>query len=369
MQRLGRRGGAALTCLLLAMVVACGGSSSSSGGTDGEGDGETSGNGTSGNGTSGNGTSGNGTSGNGNSTSGTTGGVTEGEPIAIEDYPGAVGGVICDWIAPCCGDLGLPVTQSQCVTVLSGAFAGDVGAADPQNYTYDPELAGDCIASARMVYAQIGCDLGNVDPEVGADVDATCDNIFKGKLAPGEACVSDVECAAAAGESATCDDVFSDSPRCVVEWRAEAGEDCYWTCTEESNGSTSCSGGGGDVPARQGQCFTNDGLSCANGTCEATPELGDPCTLGEQCTGGYCSSETETCTAPVGEGETCVSDDWCEAGLYCDAQSCAPLSPDGAACTVSQECASGFCEEGSCVEDQSDDLGLGIICAAASGQL
>lgn len=376
MQRLGRRGGAALACALVVMVVACGGSSSSSSGSDGEGGDETSGNGTTAStadGTTGDGSSTEGTGGSGTSGSGTTAtGLVEGEPIALEDYPDAIASLLCEWITPCCSETGLPVVESECLTVMSQVFGEDVVNADPANYTYDPALAGDCVAAGRGFYAQLGCDLGAADPEEGDALDAQCERIFTGKLAPGAVCTSNIECAAAEGEDSSCDDsIFSDSPRCVVEWRAKQGDDCYWTCTEGADQSTSCSGGASDVPDRQGQCFTNDGLYCADGVCVASSELGEPCTSGEQCAEGYCSASTQECTAAGPEDAPCAADDQCQVGLHCDGLVCVPLTDagdTGAPCVDSSDCASGSCADGACDDSFAGSSTVAILCLAASGQ-
>ena len=256
----------------------------------------------------------------------------DGEPVAIEDLGNATGEAVCPAIAPCCNEvLGLMVSNATCVTALGGLFAADHQEADPNNYTYDPDLAGDCVATMEEVYANLDCNF-TVDSNVDefAALTAVCDSVFTGSLVPGEACASDIECAAAPGEDAACDDLnLDDNYVCVVERQAAAGEDCYWTCTVE--GVTSfCSGGGFGSegrPAEQGQCYTNDGLYCGSGgVCERQVGIGEDCTTDLDCRVGYCSTTSDQCAPAEASGADCLTDSWCAEGLYCGDQVCTPKS-------------------------------------------
>lgn len=332
-----------------------GGSSSGSGGTDG---GTTDGN----NANTGDETAS--SSGNGNTTSG----IVQGDPVSLEDYAAEVGAIVCGWLTPCCVGLGLPLTQMDCEGTLGASLGLEYASADPNNYTYDPDLAGDCLATARGFYDQFGCEVPSGDIDAGAV--EVCNTVFQGKLEPGTACTADIECAVAPGEDAECDelDFETDATVCIVDYRAAEGDSCYWSCSEES-GATSCFGvGAGETPAVQGKCYTNDQLYCADGVCQRQPALGEACTGDATCAEGYCSTAGE-CSTADNEGATCAVDTECSEGLYCETQVCTPQKPIGEMCTFSEECQSNNCSEDECAEASDAGLGIALACVFASGQL
>lgn len=75
-------------------------------------------------------------------------------------------------------------------------------------------------------------------------------------------------------------------------------------------------------------CSVIDQLGCDAGKCRK---------WGNGTVGQYCSIDFETDFA-------------CNAGFYCDGNTCAPLLAAGQACTASDQCASGWCED-VCVAD------------------
>jgi hypothetical protein len=130
-------------------------------------------------------------------------------------------------------------------------------------------------------------------------------------------------------------------------------------------------------------CDPDRALICIDQTCEPLSDVNDPCrtsydcrlglichtgqcmeavcnaTLGDFCdnrlyfceTGYFCDSVTEICHSPMQEGEPCGVLERCASGLLCrqsgenNAYSCTQLEPkaDGAACTYSYDCQSGYC--------------------------
>jgi len=363
--------GACVACALAAGMPACGGSSSSNGDGDSNesgSDGTSGGSGGSSSGSGSNGTSAgdnNTSSGNG---SGTTG-LSMGAPVEVEEYFAEAAAIVCEWLAPCCGDVQIPVDEGTCSATIGAQFAADYASADPDNYTYDPELGGDCLATAKDLYKDLGCQLDMSAGEVDPTADALCEQVFQGKLEPGAPCNADVECAKQPGDEVDCttlDD--SDVNVCVIERRAAEGESCYWTCTEEPPGGYFCSGEGGETPPLQGRCYTNDQLACEDGVCARQAALGEACAANGTCAEGYCLSGI--CTPGGDAGDPCAANDaQCGEGLYCDSTACAPKKPDGDACELSAECESESCSDGSCGDASQSDFGIALLCALASGQL
>jgi len=363
---------ACVACALAAGMGACGGSASKdddandsgSDGTSGGSGGSSSGSGDNG---SGNGTSAgdnNASSGNG---SGTTG-LSMGAPVEVEEYFEQAAAIVCEWLTPCCGDVGIAVNEGSCSATIGAQFAADYASADPDNYTYDPDLGGDCLATAQELYSRIGCQLDMTAGEIDPATDELCEQVFQGKLEPGTPCNSDVECAKQAGDEVDCTTLDDgDANVCVIERRASEGDSCHWTCTEESGGYF-CSGEGGETPALQGRCYTNDQLSCEEGVCARQAALGEACAANGTCAEGYCLSGI--CSPGGDTGAPCAANDaQCGEGLYCDSTACAPKKPNGDACELSSECESESCSDGACADSSPDDFAIALLCALASGQL
>ena len=364
---------ACVACALAAGMAACGGSASkgdgdsNDSGSDGNSasgsDGTSGGSGGSSNGTSA-GDGNNASSGNG---SGTTG-LSMGVPTPVEDYFDAAAAIVCEWLTPCCGDFGVPVNEGNCSTVIASQFAADYASADPDNYTYDPDLGGDCLATAKELYENLGCQLDMTAGEIDPATDELCEQVFQGKLEPGTPCTSDIECAKQPGDEVDCttlDD--SEVNVCVIERRAAEGDSCYWTCTEESGGYFCSGAGASETPPLQGRCYTNEQLSCESGVCARQPGLGEACAANGTCSEGYCVSGI--CSPGGASGASCQIDSECGEGLYCDSTACAPKKPNGEACELSSECQSESCSDGACADASPDDFAIALLCAVASGQL
>src|SRR6187399_427987 len=127
------------------------------------------------------------------------GGIVAGDPIPLEDFVAGISAAQCEWVTPCCARLGLTVVETDCSTRLAAIDAGRYSSADPNHYTYDPELARDCLAATRELYDQAACNADNDTSAIEA-----CNSVFQGKLEPGAPCTVDIECAASPGEEVGC---------------------------------------------------------------------------------------------------------------------------------------------------------------------
>jgi hypothetical protein len=76
---------------------------------------------------------------------------------------------------------------------------------------------------------------------------------------------------------------------------------------------------------------------------------GDSCTNTWQCTTRFCKNTV--CANPIKAGGSCSAGEPCEPGVRCvgDPGVCKALQPDGAACVNGNECISGACGGGQCV--------------------
>jgi hypothetical protein len=108
---------------------------------------------------------------------------------------------------------------------------------------------------------------------------------------------------------------------------------------------------------------------------------GGPCGSNAQCQSGACRREPNTlcgvCGTPVDEGDACVDDSACAAGLSCHTK-CLKPQPLGMPCDASRPCQSGaYCKEAvctaqgaagaACIGEGSCDPGAGLFCNPAAG--
>ncbi|UJR83369.1 Dickkopf N-terminal cysteine-rich domain-containing protein [Sandaracinus amylolyticus] len=95
------------------------------------------------------------------------------------------------------------------------------------------------------------------------------------------------------------------------------------------------------------RCLDGEG-TCATGTCERAPALGEACTFACRgdlvCRGGTCAELSDV-------GETCEADSHCAGTAFCVDGTCAASRVAiGAACDETSECVGGArCEDGECV--------------------
>lgn len=127
-------------------------------------------------------------------------------------------------------------------------------------------------------------------------------------------------------------------------------------CTEKKADAATCAG---HEECESGFCPTD------TYRCTATVPVGDPCPsqFNEQCNGGRCVVEA----APASPGY-CIASSDCPNSGTCDTLSgscgnyCVAVRPDGATCSLDEECESGDCIAGSC---RTGPLALGVRCDTA----
>jgi len=282
-------------------------------------------------------------------------------PVSFGDFPAALTSVLCDWIAPCCTDLGLPFDAGDCKRTFEAGLTDSYARADPDNYIYDSALAGDCLETAREFYSQVGCEVPSSADEAleywpFKDAVRVCNFAFGGKLEPGAPCTDAIECAAASDESVECRPAGANTDVCVITRLATDGEACH--CVEALD-SVACSG------TVQGLCHPSDQLYCGDGVCKPKPGWGEPCEPNAVCLEGSCVDSV--CINTTDEGE-CEVDTECGEYGYCTRGTCAADKPKGASCERDQECLSYFCGEGECAQRPRSGINIDIslLCYAAS---
>jgi hypothetical protein len=213
---------------------------------------------------------------------------------------------------------------------------------------------GPCCQKAGVAYDPAGCRssvaafFGHIG-RLGADGGAAYDASSSG------ACLLSL---AAAAPSCELQALSLDSPACIQTVEASrhrrAGEPCNMEC---SRGTHEGQCYGVAVPATSSAlsiCYLEDGLFCdlSTSTCREQFELGAACTGSEQCRVGGC--QDGICVPPLDAGGKCGTNlRACAQGLYCeptDAElgivggTCVELLPEDAECHSIDACREGTCQ-------------------------
>lgn len=189
----------------------------------------------------------------------------------------------CDRLVRC----GLVASVDACNTYFRKPPPSSYPAAeDAGNLAFDGEQAKRC----HDALAAQGCDATARDTRVVPDA---CKKMFRGKIADGESCAFDEECA-----SSRCDQGVCPEGVCCV-----------------------------------GMCGETRGAGTPGAPCDTSPE----------CVAGFCTAD-HVCQPLLAENATCMSDDQCDYGLACVSPTpsvpgdCKPLPHLGEACPY-QRCA------------------------------
>jgi len=277
---------------------------------------------------------------------------------------------------------------------------GDCG--ETEGTYYEVRYGADCLEIYSIVYESVGAsiqqslDAGKMSFDAkeaqrcldlfkdGAcdEADRTCEEVFVGKVAVGDACTSSTECAGDAYCQddlqcpGTCAPTAGPGEACAGNNYDECGSDGYCSIegaciAQKANGepceysdecrSFSCDYDSGRCVEIPEDYIKDVGESCdyydedckldlycsSGGTCEHRVEVGEACQGGECVREAYCSAESDgICVARIPVGEDCEDSDQCTSGI-CDGGVCEKLSGLGGPCVTDERCF-GVCEDGAC---------------------
>ncbi|MEZ4366043.1 MAG: hypothetical protein R2939_07120 [Kofleriaceae bacterium] len=261
-------------------------------------------------------------------------------------------------------------------------------------FTGTVAAGGSCFLDAECapegsVCAPIGMVSGGAPPDCTVEQtcrapsarDASCEGGLR--CEPGDHCVAlpgDDQCRSGELNAQCSDDDDCDTDFVCLGGDGAGGGACVAAqpangpCTTERD----CAGDLGCTQA--GTCAAVDvvgapcGDRCGNGlrchpvghVCAPFAAEGDPCTVDTDCQGGIApllscddhgtaATDDDTCEGPGDLDEPCTDASECDLGLHCsNAVSGAPMGtctgprPDGAACNLAEQCASGYCLGGEC---------------------
>jgi len=237
-------------------------------------------------------------------------------PVPFDAYCDRYTEMACS-VASRCGCLeGVPVDvcksylRPDCVDGIETPVAAGLA-------VYDPAKAGSCLAGMRAVVADCSTD--------GDEFPTACETFLAGALAEGEACPD-------------------------YEWCRPGLECDGQVCIDPPGPGESC----------QDNYICAQDLFCGGDEiCHAYLGAGAACTQEDVCDDDlYCSEAQGTCRPYPGRGGDCA-DSWgaCADGYYCDPDStCQAQLTGGADCDQDEQCPSYDCQDGTCVEEEPDDI-------------
>ena len=202
-------------------------------------------------------------------------------PTTQTEYCNTYAQEICAAVAPAC-----LITTSAC---MAGRLA-DCSAQAQQNIGRDflPSNADACLAKIREVYGKLNQGAVALTAAAIASIDNACANVYRGTKALDRPCEVDVDCL----DGYICDKGFCGRAKVVAQ-----------------------------------------GQGCAN--------VGEICPQGSYCSG---AAPVSLCVSKGSLGATCDDSAPCLETLRCESGACAVQLGVGFACSVDQDCDTGFCE-------------------------
>ncbi len=208
-----------------------------------------------------------------------------------------------------------------------------------------------------------------------------CIGVCAAQVAVGQPCVADSQCAGAAScAGSVC---VADGP----STGAARGESCTYdyqcasplVCIEATSTCEDVPGDG--MPCHDSVLFDcAEGTYCVAGVCRLRSEEGERCPDQVSCVAGtQCAGSPSRCLPVAVNGEVCDASVVCAVGTTCTDGTCQAWPDLGEPC--SDVCYRGVCEEGTCVSDRVgrdcspglrpfdalDPCGAGATCASGSG--
>jgi len=190
----------------------------------------------------------------------------------------------CESRVGCCQAQGFDVDPDRCRTEITAAIASQL-TVEPGVTEFDPQAAGDCVA-AMPSWLRCGLEVDEAAPEA-------CDRIVVGKVALGDACREDEDCA----------------PSTKTNFRAFCSPDstggagvCAERASDEEPAGTAAEG---DACRESSACRRPLFCNGKSARCEARHEDGSPCDVDRECMSGAC--EQNICEDPQLDAATCQS--------------------------------------------------------------
>jgi hypothetical protein len=269
---------------------------------------------------------------------------------------GDFGQQYCALFEPCCAAAGLSTTGQVCQAFVSTATAKG---------SYDAAAGSACLDALRQQQSS-----PDFCAKLGGNP-AACKHVFAasgGSGQPGATCMTDGDCAPAAGGGALCFSSYPDGGTaqvrtCLQTLPGTAGSS---PCVGTVNGAVTFFNINPTAPTQGYLCDQADGLYCDAKTtaCTALAAVGQSCAGPEQCVASaYCDYSSLKCAARAAVGAACTTNrnPPCDVSAYCDGMTCVKKVASGSPCTAAEQCDSGSCVNAKC-GNGLNNLGLFILC-------
>ncbi|MCE7888525.1 MAG: hypothetical protein DYH12_02280 [Sorangiineae bacterium PRO1] len=265
-------------------------------------------------------------------------GCSEDEPSAEEKFWKRYGEIYCSKVVSCCQAEGR---------------AHDVGACEQATSVLGVLFGKGEFSQARADLCLSELQAWDCSEGDGPD---SCDRVFQGKVGPGGACDTSMDCARPAEGGVTCYYTFAEGSEngagvCKTTPKPAAGQPCgssYSTATEYFT------------------CEDDPSLYCDWQTevCKTRLPIGSPCELDECAVAATCSFDDaggKSCVASTPIGGDC-SNVSCVEDAYCDqtSQKCVKLKGAGEPCSSFFEC-DGFCDSDTGKCEGSSSFGVSCV--------
>jgi hypothetical protein len=227
--------------------------------------------------------------------------------VPTETFVATAVDAICCAAAKCCAGASFSFDRDACVRSWTREQEHLLRVTSPSQ-VYDGAGAARCIEKLREISSR--CVYSTLD-----ELKAACPDVYTGTVPVGGPCQSNNDCREAVEGPVRCavslPGALPLAPICIVDPPGLEGEACL--------------GPGPDDPS--GPSFPH--AICAEGL--------------------YCDL-TSHCHPRLAAGAACYDYGQCEAALHCEPSSsaCVPNRPEGAACSLDEQCAPGTCYQSAC---------------------
>lgn len=301
--------------------------------------------------------------------------------LALDDYGDARRTAECERLTRC----GLFSAEDACERSLLPALRRDMHAAiDAGKIAYDGVAAKSCLEAIAVQ----SCDATSADARI---TPPACARVFSGRVADGDTCAFDTECASGSCDApdcrleecctGTCRPTIALAPLgapcnrdadcvdgfCGADQRCHARVAARETCSrdEECEFDLACIGATDldlgrcrDMPLVGEACpymrCAEIGVACMEGNCAPVGLIGTSCTTAADCSPyGECAPSGQ-CSELPRLGAECTTS--CSRDAWCDAGTCAALLPNTEPCTAGNQCESLYCQEGTVFDACTDRI-------------
>lgn len=235
--------------------------------------------------------------------------------------------IVCDAAAPCCTDQALEAPGEGCATTMRNEVFISLLTAEDEKQAVALDESEACLDAYRQATAEASCDALPHPRELQQRCPMLFGAIPVGHLGPGELCEHVYDCAAPPEGERNCFRTnFNEAPHCV------------WIVPVASGGTCSAPAGVYMVCPDGEGCLPNEAETDL--VCTTASQEGEPCVANNSCAAGLaCDIAGDTCEQPRQIGEYCG--DWpdgCVPEAFCaDDATCNKLP-------ILAACENGGCE-------------------------